>query len=50
MESQTTHSSVFNADEEGIRSIHYRMIKAWNIGDAAAFIAPFRKDTDFVAF
>jgi uncharacterized protein (TIGR02246 family) len=39
-----------SADEKAIRAIHYRMIDAWNAGDAAAFIAPFRGDADFVAF
>ena len=45
-ESQSSNS----ADETAIRAIHYRMIDAWNSGDAAAFIAPFRGDADFIAF
>jgi uncharacterized protein (TIGR02246 family) len=51
MKSQTTCSSVFSPDDEdAIWSIHHRMSEAWNGGDAAAFIAPFRDDADFVAF
>jgi uncharacterized protein (TIGR02246 family) len=37
-------------DEKVIRSIHQRMIDAWNTGDGAAFAAPFTEDADFVAF
>lgn len=37
MKSETECSPAFDADEEAIRSIHHRMIKAWNAGDAAAF-------------
>jgi uncharacterized protein (TIGR02246 family) len=52
MQSREIQSSFRNAadDEQAIRSIHYRMIEAWNAGDASAFIAPFRDDADFIAF
>jgi uncharacterized protein (TIGR02246 family) len=46
----TEPQSSNSADEKAIHAIHYRMIDAWNAGDAAAFIAPFRSDADFVAF
>jgi len=38
------------ADEEAVRTIHQRMIDAWNAGDADAFAAPFTDEADFVAF
>jgi len=51
MNSNPTQAQSSNsADEKAIRAIHDRMIDAWNAGDAAAFIAPFRGDADFVAF
>ena len=51
MNSNPTQAQSSNsADEKAIRAIHYRMIDAWNAGDAAGFIAPFRDDADFVAF
>lgn len=50
MKSEIAWSPVFDRDQKAIRSIHYRMIEAWNAGDAAAFIASFRDDADFVAF
>jgi uncharacterized protein (TIGR02246 family) len=46
MDSQTTTA----ADEDAIRAIHFRMIDAWNAGDAADFAAPFTDDADFIAF
>jgi uncharacterized protein (TIGR02246 family) len=45
---QTPHPSA--ADEDAIRAIHRQMIDAWNVGDGAAFAAPFTDDADFVAF
>jgi uncharacterized protein (TIGR02246 family) len=50
MKSVVAGSPVSDADERAIRSIHYRMIDAWNAGDATAFVAPFTDDADFVAF
>lgn len=50
MNSKPAQSRGSSADEKAIRAIHYRMIEAWNAGDAAAFIAPFRDEADFVAF
>jgi uncharacterized protein (TIGR02246 family) len=48
MNSQTATQTA--ADEDAIRAIHQRMIDAWNVGDGAAFGAPFTDDADFVAF
>lgn len=50
MKSEIACSPVFDGDQKAIRSIHYRMIEAWNAGDAPAFIASFCDDADFVAF
>jgi len=51
MNSKLTQAHGSNStDEKAIRTIHHRMIDAWNAGDAAAFIEPFRDDADFVAF
>jgi uncharacterized protein (TIGR02246 family) len=51
MNSKPLESQGLNSgDEKAIRAIHYRMIDAWNAGDAGAFIAPFGGDADFVAF
>jgi uncharacterized protein (TIGR02246 family) len=50
MKSHTAYSAVFDTDQEAIRSIHCGMIDAWNASDAAAFIAPFSENADFVAF
>ena len=51
MNSNSTQTQGSNSnDEKAIRAIHYRMIDAWNASDAAAFIAPFSDDADFVAF
>ena len=51
MTSRTTHTPAANAaDEDAIRAIHRQMIDAWNVGDGAAFAAPFTDDADFVVF
>lgn len=50
MNSKSTQSQDSSADEKAIRAIHCRMIEAWSAGDAAAFVAPFRDEADFVAF
>lgn len=51
MNSRTTQTPAPNAaDEDAIRAIHRQMIDAWNVGDGAAFAAPFTDDADFVVF
>jgi uncharacterized protein (TIGR02246 family) len=51
MNSRTTQTQPPNAaDEDAIRAIHQRMIDAWNVGDGAAFAAPFTDDADFVVW
>jgi uncharacterized protein (TIGR02246 family) len=48
MNAQTTTQTT--ADEAAIRAIHQQMIDAWNVGDGAAFAAPFTDDADFIAW
>jgi hypothetical protein len=38
---KTASTSVTDvADEDAVHSIHQKMIAAWNVSDAAAFIVP----------